>query len=38
MQAYADLEECLRAVLELEGWDMATLEMPPELQKKMFDA
>jgi hypothetical protein len=32
-QAHATLEECLRAVLILEQWDMQTLQMPSSLQK-----
>lgn len=32
------LEDCLRQILILEGWDMSTLEMPKALQKKMIDA
>jgi len=32
-RAQAVLEECLQAVLELEKWDMQTLQMPASLQK-----
>lgn len=34
---HAELEACLQEVLTLEGWNMETLEMPANLQKKMFD-
>jgi hypothetical protein len=33
--AHAVMEECLTRVLELEGWDLATLEMPESLRKKI---
>jgi hypothetical protein len=33
-RAHAVMEECLRAVLLLEQWDMDTLQMPTSLQKK----
>lgn len=36
-KAHEELENCLRDVLMLEGWDMETLEMPSNLHKKMFD-
>jgi hypothetical protein len=32
------LEDCLRQVLALEGWNTSTLEMPQTLQKRMIDA
>jgi len=32
-RAHAALEECLREVLMIEQWDMATLTMPASLQK-----
>lgn len=28
------MEECLARILELEGWDLATLTMPASLRKK----
>lgn len=31
--AYAELENCLDRILEIEGWDRATLKMPPGLRK-----
>jgi hypothetical protein len=33
---HAELESCLEAVLQLEGWDMATYQMPDNLQKKLL--
>jgi hypothetical protein len=36
-QNHQHLEQCLRAVLELEGWDMATLTMPANLGKRLID-
>jgi hypothetical protein len=35
---HAELELCLREVLQLEGWDMVTLEMPAALQKRMLES
>ncbi len=32
---HATMEGCLTAVLEMEGWDMETLEMPDNLKKQM---
>ncbi|WP_374403418.1 hypothetical protein [Niveibacterium sp.] len=32
-QAHAIMEACLDRVLELEGWDRTTLQMPPGLRK-----
>jgi leucyl aminopeptidase (aminopeptidase T) len=37
-KTHAELEICLRDVLQLEGWDMVTLEMPLALQKRMLDS
>lgn len=34
--AYVLMEQCLIEILELEGWDMATLNMPESLKKKML--
>ena len=34
MDAHDRMEACLDEVLELEGWDMATLTMPELLRKK----
>lgn len=31
--AYAELETCLDRILDIEGWDRATLKMPPGLRK-----
>lgn len=36
-QNHENLEQCLRAVLELEGWDMETLTMPDNLGKRLID-
>ena len=33
-KAHELLEECLSRVLEIEGWDVATLNMPETLKKK----
>ena len=33
-RAHQLMEECLAKVLEIEGWDLATLEMPLSLRKK----
>lgn len=30
---HAELERCLEDVLKLEGWNLATLDMPPGLDK-----
>ncbi|OIQ00745.1 MAG: hypothetical protein AUK35_02565 [Zetaproteobacteria bacterium CG2_30_46_52] len=32
-KAHAIMEDCLHAILELEGWDMQTLTMPEDLKK-----
>lgn len=37
-RAHAELEECLSAVLALEGWDAQTLTMPEALRKKVARA
>ena len=34
-QSHALMEACLTQVLELEGWDVASLEMPEPLQAKI---
>lgn len=34
-QAHALMEECLARVLEIEGWDPATLAMPEKLRARM---
>lgn len=31
-RAHAELEECLDRILTIEGWDRATLKMPPGLR------
>jgi len=33
-EAYALMEDCLDQVLELEGWDRMTLQMPEGLRRK----
>ena len=33
-KAHQILEDCLARILEIEGWDMATLNMPEGLKKK----
>lgn len=33
-QSHELMENCLRDILELEGWDLATLTMPVSLRKK----
>lgn len=37
-RSHETMEECLARILELEGWDMATLNMPPSLRKKPVKA
>ena len=34
--AHAEMERCLENVLELEGWNRQTLEMPTSLQKRLI--
>ncbi len=34
VQAHQLMEECLSKILEIEGWDLATLEMPLSLRRK----
>jgi hypothetical protein len=34
VDAHARMERCLDEVLELEGWDRATLTMPAQLRKR----
>lgn len=36
-QAHALMENCLQQVLEIEGWDRATLKMPAGLRKLRDD-
>jgi len=36
LEIYPRMEQCLTEVLELEGWDMATLTMPDSLKKAML--
>jgi hypothetical protein len=36
--AYAEMESCLDAVLDMEGWDRASLTMPANLQKRLLDS
>jgi len=38
IKTHADLECCLKNVLELEGWDMNTYQMPEDLQKRILKA
>jgi len=33
-EAYVVMEDCLERVLELEGWDRTTLQMPEGLRRK----
>jgi 3-deoxy-D-manno-octulosonate 8-phosphate phosphatase KdsC-like HAD superfamily phosphatase len=33
-KAHELMEDCLAKILEIEGWDMATLNMPEALKKK----
>ncbi len=33
-QAHQLMEECLAKILEIEEWDLATLDMPASLRKK----
>ena len=33
-KAHALMEDCLASILKIEGWDMATLNMPEALKKK----
>lgn len=35
--AHALMEDCLYRVLKLEGWDLETLEMPKDLQKRLLE-
>lgn len=37
-QVHATMETCLTAILEMEGWDLATLTMPDNLKKKMIES
>lgn len=34
LQTHVDFEDCLERVLDIEGWDLQTLEMPEGLRKK----
>ena len=34
-QSHALMEACLARVLQIEGWDLATLELPPQLKAKV---
>lgn len=36
-RAHAELEHCLQDVLQIEGWDMKTLDMPAYLHKRLLD-
>ena len=38
VEAHALMENCLSRVLEIEGWDMATLRMPEGLRRKRAEA
>lgn len=35
-EAHHTLQECLEEVITLEGWDRATLDMPPNLRKRQM--
>ncbi len=37
-EAYLIMERCLIEVLELEGWNLETLEMPPDLLQRQLDS
>lgn len=37
-RTHAELETCLQDVLDMEGWDMATLTMPTGLAKRLADS
>lgn len=37
LQAHALMEECLDRVLEIEGWDRATLTMPEGMRRKRLE-
>ena len=34
--SHAHMEQCLTRVLEIEGWDVATLTMPPPIKAKQL--
>lgn len=34
---HAELERCLNEILHMEGWDMQTMRMPADLQKRRRD-
>ena len=34
-RSHALMEECLTRVLQIEGWDLASLEMPAQLKSKV---
>lgn len=34
LEAHARMEACLRQVLEIEGWDLASMAMPDALRKR----
>ncbi|MBD3669741.1 MAG: hypothetical protein HUJ29_03125 [Gammaproteobacteria bacterium] len=35
-KTHAELEQCLKDILIMEGWDMETLEMPDDLKKQLI--
>ena len=37
-KAHAEMESCLADILRLEGWDMQSLIMPTDLQKRLMDS
>jgi len=38
LQAHALMEVCMDDILRIEGWDRATLKMPPGLRRKQLDS
>jgi len=37
-KAHGLMEDCMDDILRIEGWDRATLKMPPGLRRKQFDS
>lgn len=36
IQSHSLMQDCLEKVIEMEGWDRGTLEMPPGLRKRQL--
>ncbi len=36
-KTHSELENCLTDILQLEGWDMDSLQMPEYLKKRLLD-